>query len=59
MTERHAPQSDYTEKEAARRRDELAKRILKMPPQPRKPHPSKLGTVAANPEKKRRLWRLI
>ena len=35
------PQSDYTEEEAARRRDELAKRILRMPPQPRKPHPSK------------------
>ena len=33
------PQSDYTEEEAARRRDELAKRILRMPPQPRKPHP--------------------
>jgi hypothetical protein len=31
----------YSDEEAARRRDELAKRILKMPPQPRKPHPSK------------------
>jgi hypothetical protein len=34
-------QSDFSDEEAARRRDELAKRILKMPPQPRKPSPSK------------------
>jgi hypothetical protein len=33
--------ADYSDEEAARRRDELAKRILRMPPQPRKPHPSK------------------
>jgi hypothetical protein len=31
----------YSDEEVARRRDELAKRILKMPPQPRKPPPSK------------------
>jgi hypothetical protein len=31
----------YSYEEMARRRDELAKRILKMPPQPRKPPPSK------------------
>jgi hypothetical protein len=31
----------YSEEEANRRSDELAKRILKMPPQPRKPSPSK------------------
>jgi hypothetical protein len=41
-------QSDetYSDEEAARRRDELAKRILRMPPQPRKPSPSKLARVA-------------
>ena len=36
----------YSEEEAARRRDELAKRILRMPPQPRKPHPSKAAEKA-------------
>jgi hypothetical protein len=43
------PQSDYTEEEAARRRDELAKRILRMPPQPRKPHPSKAAKAKKRP----------
>jgi len=31
----------------------LAKRILKMPPQPRKPPPSKLSRAAAKPAKKK------
>jgi len=41
----------YSEEEAARRRDELAKRILRMPPQPRKRSPSKLARAAAKPAK--------
>jgi hypothetical protein len=37
VTRHQKPQDDsYSEEEAARRRDELAKRILKTPPQPRK-----------------------
>ena len=46
-------QSDetYSDEEAARRRDELAKRILRMPPQPRKRSPSKLARAAAKPAK--------
>jgi hypothetical protein len=43
----------YSDEEAARRRDELAKRMLNMPPQPLKPK-SKDGTKA-NPPKKRGL----
>jgi hypothetical protein len=43
----------YSDEEAARRRDELAKRILRMPPQPRKPSPSKLARAAAKPAKKK------
>jgi hypothetical protein len=44
----------YSDEEAARRRDELAKRILRMPPQPRKPSPSKLARAAAKPANARK-----
>ena len=49
----HKPSKDepYSDEEIARRRDELAKRMLNMPPQPLKPK-SKDGTQA-NPPKKR------
>ena len=46
------PDEQFSEAEAARRRDGLAKRILRMPPQPRKPSPSKLARAAAKPAKK-------
>jgi hypothetical protein len=39
---------DYTDDEAARRRDELAKRILRMPPKRGKPSPSKSAKRKAN-----------
>jgi hypothetical protein len=42
---------DFADEETARRRDELAKRMLNMPPHPLKPK-SKDGTKA-NPPKKR------
>jgi hypothetical protein len=42
---------DFTDEEIARRRDELAKRMLNMPPQPLKPK-TKL-TAEARPPKKR------
>ena len=48
---RERPSDTYSDEEAVRRRDELAKRILRMPPQPRKPSPSKL----AKPQRKRGL----
>ena len=48
-----ASDDSYSDEEAARRRDELAKRILRMPPQPRKPSPSKLARAAAKPAKKK------
>jgi hypothetical protein len=44
---------NYSEKEIARRRDELAKRMLKMPPRPLKPK-SKDGTKARPPKKRGR-----
>src|SRR5829696_3053370 len=47
------PDEQFSEAEAARRRDELAKRILRMPPQPRKPSPSKLARATAKPAKKK------
>jgi len=50
VQDRQPPGDSYSEEEAARRRDELAKRILRMPPQPRKPSPSK---PAAKPAKKK------
>ena len=38
------PDEQFSETEAAHRRDELAKRILRMPPQPANPRPrSSLG----------------
>jgi hypothetical protein len=43
--------SEFSDNEIARRRDELAKRMLNMPPHPLKPK-SKDGTKA-NPPKKR------
>jgi hypothetical protein len=46
MTRDSGESDQYSEEEAARRRDELAKRILRMPPQPRKPSPSKLAKAA-------------
>jgi hypothetical protein len=45
------PEEEFSEQETARRRDELARRMLNMPPQPLKPQ-SKDGTKA-NPPKKR------
>jgi hypothetical protein len=53
MTRDSGESDQYSEEEAARRRDELAKRILRMPPQPRKPSPSKLARAAAKPAKKK------
>jgi hypothetical protein len=44
------PNDKYSDEEAARRRDELAKRMLNMPPHPLKPKP-KDGTKE-NPPKK-------
>jgi hypothetical protein len=41
-----------SDEEAARRRDELAKRILRMPPQPRKPSSSRLAIAVASPQRK-------
>src|SRR5215204_886111 len=46
------PDEQFSEAEPARRCDELAKRILRIPPQPRKPSPSKLARAAAKPAKK-------
>src|SRR3954451_3207074 len=40
--------SSSAKAETARRCDELAKRILRMPPQPRKPSPSKLARAAGD-----------
>jgi hypothetical protein len=50
------PKSDqtsevYSDEEAGRRRDELAKRMLNMPPQPLKPK-SKIGKKADPPKKR-------
>jgi hypothetical protein len=45
--------AEYSEKEIARRRDELAKRMLTMPPHPLKPK-SKDGTKASPPKKRGR-----
>jgi hypothetical protein len=47
-----SPDSNYSEKEIARRRDELAKRMLNMPPKPLKPK-LKDG-MKVNPEGKSR-----
>jgi hypothetical protein len=46
-------QEEYSDEEIARRRDELAKRMLNMPPQPLKPK-SKDGTKASHPKKRGR-----
>jgi hypothetical protein len=43
----------YSDEEIARRRDELAKRMLNMPPRPLKPKLK--GGTKANPPKKRRV----
>jgi len=45
--------NNYSDEETARRRDELAKRMLNMPPQPLKPK-SKDGTKANQLGKRRR-----
>ncbi|MFZ3324414.1 MAG: hypothetical protein WA231_00330 [Methylocella sp.] len=47
------PEEEFTEQETARRRDELAKRVLDMPPRPLKPK-SEDGTKASPPEKRER-----
>jgi len=48
-----AQEPEISDDEIARRRDELAKRMLNMPPRPLKPK-SKDGTTASPPEKR---WR--
>jgi len=45
MAHSHRDKDKYPSKEADRRRDELAKRILNTPPEPRKP----LGKSKKNP----------